>query len=185
MPLLQLTVRLRIRIPFVSRVLLAATCFFSAAIHAACLNSLQAETPNAEFTVHGAVVTHNTTGLMWMRCALGQKWLEERGACGQDDASERLYNWQEALTIAHSTPVAGYADWRLPNKNELASIVERACTGPAINEAIYPDTPLAYFWTSTPSLSVTGFAWRIDFTTGTMVPSEQTNRHHVRLVREL
>lgn len=185
MPLLQPAVPFPLSVQSVSKALLAITCFFSAAIHATCLNSLETEMPTADFTVHGAVVTHNTTGLMWMRCALGQKWLEEKGACGQDDASERLYSWPEALIIAHSTPVAGYADWRLPNKNELASIVERACTGPAINEDIYPDTPLAYFWTSTPSLSVEGFAWRINFTTGTMVPSEQTNRHHVRLVREL
>lgn len=165
-------------------VLLAIMCIFTTNLHAACLDNLQAETPSADFTFSDVVVVHNTTGLMWMRCALGQKWSSEANVCTQDASTERLYTWPEALSIAHSIEVGGYADWRLPNKNELSSIVERACTGPAINEQIYPGTALASFWTSTPSLSVTAFAWRVDFTTGTMVPSEQTNRYNVRLVRE-
>ena len=42
----------------------------------------------------------------------------------------------------------GRNDWRVPNRNELASIVESRCHSPAINGEVFPATPLEWFWTS-------------------------------------
>lgn len=173
-----------LRAPLRSALAVLFLVCLSARLAAACLPNLQAETPTAAFEINGAVAVHKTTGLMWVRCTLGRVWDEQSRSCRPDAGTARLYVWQDALQAAGRVNVAGFTDWRLPNKNELSSLVERACTGPAINEDVFPDTPLESFWTSTPSLAVTGFAWRIHFTTGTMVPAEATNLLNVRLVRE-
>lgn len=166
------------------KVFLALTALVTTAAEAECLNSLRQETPTSSFTLQGPVAIHHSTGLMWMRCSLGQVWQPERSTCVQDANTSRLYNWSEALTAAHNLDLAGHRDWRLPNKNELSSIVERACTGPAINEEVFPDTPLASFWTSTPALALLGYGWRVGFTRGDLVPHDVNNALNLRLVRD-
>jgi hypothetical protein len=52
-------------------------------------------------------------------------------------------------------------DWRLPNKNELASLVEVACVRPAINTSVFPAYILGGFWSSSPSVATQWGAWDI------------------------
>ncbi len=111
-----------------------------------CNNAIPKTTPDNAFTLHNnGTVTHNTTGLMWMRCQLGQTW--DGTTCS---GSSQGYTWSAALQAADSYAFSGYSDWRLPNKNELASIVERACFNPAINSTAFPNTPASYVWSSSP-----------------------------------
>ncbi|MBJ6938275.1 DUF1566 domain-containing protein, partial [Vibrio cholerae] len=88
-----------------------------------------ATTPNTAFNDNGdGTVTHHTTGLIWQRCSLGQSW------DGTDCTGEATtFTWEEALAAAAQHTFAGRNDWRLPNKNELVSIVEYRCYRPAIN----------------------------------------------------
>ena len=82
-------------------------------------------------------MTDTRTGLIWMRCSLGQMW--DGAACS---GTANTYTWQAALQAAFEINsgasnddgdgLAGFAnetDWRLPNRNELESIVERRCCG--------------------------------------------------------
>lgn len=161
-------------------------------------------TPTADFTDNGdGTVTHARTGLVWMRCSLGQTW--DGAACTGTAAT---YTWQQALQVAADVNSgasnadgdgqAGYAgqtDWRLPNRRELESIVERRCYRPAINEALFPNTPYepdvdvriskaGFVWSSSPYVSHAGSAWVVDFGTGGGVYAElKTNALRVRLVR--
>src|SRR5690606_14572885 len=87
---------------------------------ATCRNDITASTPDQDFTLHNdGTATHNSTGLMWMRCSLGQTW--DGSTCTGAASS---FAWQNALVAAQSHSFAGHSDWRLPNKNELASLVE-------------------------------------------------------------
>ncbi|WP_341327143.1 DUF1566 domain-containing protein [Methylotuvimicrobium sp. KM2] len=137
-------------------------------------------TPNQMFIIHDdGTVTHNATTLMWMRCLLGQVW--DGNACS---GSAQIYIWQDALQAANGYSFAGYNDWRLPNKNELISIVERACIGPAINSTVFPYTSnLSTVWSSSQPPDLSSYAFIVEFDSGhTKIPFK-TSYSHVRLVR--
>ena len=149
-----------------------------------CKNNIAATTPDNDFTVHDqGVVTHHVTGLMWMRCSLGQ---ELDGNTCKDDASH--FNWQNALKTADGFSFAGFNDWRLPNKNELESIVEERCHSPAINSSIFPfpsSTYLDWYWSSSPYSSEPGNAWGVHFGPGSVYQDIVNAGGRVRLVRSI
>jgi hypothetical protein len=144
-----------------------------------CKDSIMATAPDANFLVHkDGTVTHNSTGLMWMRCSLGQSW--DGKSCNGTAAN---HTWQGALQAASTSKFAGHSDWRLPNKNELASILEERCNTPAINGTVFPATPPAYYWSSTPYAGLSHGAWSVDFGFGSINASVKSGSILVRLVR--
>ncbi|MDZ7923818.1 MAG: DUF1566 domain-containing protein [Marinagarivorans sp.] len=151
--------------------------------HTECLDNLPHTVPNHRFTIAEGTVTDHKTGLMWLRCTLGQRWNISNQQCELNSQQARTYHWSEALMAANNLTEAGFNDWRLPNKNELASIIEHACTGPAINEAVFPSTALDGFWSSTPGRRDPGLAWHVNFATGTLINREMSALFSVRVVR--
>ena len=128
---------------------LAGTLAFPAGIQAACNANITADAPDSRYTVSGDTVTDKYTGLMWKRC--GEGWSGATCATG----AALSVNWQDALkrvaTVNGSATLGlGFTDWRLPNRNELATLVERLCVTPAINSTIFPGTLSQSYWTSSP-----------------------------------
>ena len=83
-------------------------------------------TPTSDFTDNqDGTVTHKTTGLTWMRCAMGQTWT---GTTCSGSASTYTY----AAAMALTSNFAGKSDWRLPNIVELQTLVERKNYNPTI-----------------------------------------------------
>jgi len=145
-----------------------------------CEETIIATTKDSSFTINSdGTVTDNTTGLKWMRCSLGQEWNGE--TCSGKAAS---FTWSESLKAAAVHKFAGYADWRLPNKNELESIVEGRCFSPAINNSVFPATPAAYYWSSSPYAAHATGAWSVDFGYGTINATIKSGTLHIRLVRD-
>lgn len=168
-----------------SRILYACWLWCVAGLaHGTCVANLPLEAPDSRYWLQGDVIIDQYTGLMWQRCALGQTWSAETSRCQLDLNLQRLFTWSEAISEAQASTLGGYEDWRLPNKNELNSILDRACTGPAVNEAAFPDTTLAAFWTSTPARHTSNYAWQVDFSVGTLVAFDMSTRFSVRLVRQ-
>ena len=105
-------------------------------------------------------VTDPNTGLMW-----------------QKNASE-IKIWSQALSYTESLTLAGYTDWRLPNRNELHSLVDYSRWDPAMDPLLTRSTGLTAYWSSTTaarcSFTIFGpleclesdLAWRIGFTFG-------------------
>ena len=76
----------------------------------------------------------------------------------------------------------GNIAWRLPQKDELESIVATNCKRPAIDETVFPDTPSIQYWTSTPTGP--SYAWVVFFRTGMSTWNFlRTTPFAVRLVR--
>lgn len=125
------------------------------------------------------VVTDLATGLMWKRCSEGQS-----GADCTAGATVFL-DWGSALTRANNAIHAGFSDWRLPNADELHSLVETGCSSPAINPRAFPNTfaGLRIFWSSTTVASSASLAWHIDFDNGNLGYFSKWNGLPVRLVR--
>lgn len=99
-------------------------------------------TPSDDFQiVAGGIAQHTRTGLDWQRCAVGQAWSGDT-CVGESE----LMTWQEALAFANAQD-----GWRLPNVQELASIVEHCRSEPAINRNVFPETRPAGHWSSSPT----------------------------------
>jgi len=119
-------------------------------------------------------VTDNNTGLMWQQSEGGQQ------------------TWEGAITYCEDLSLYDYTDWRLPNKNELNSIVDYEIYDPAIDTNFFPgvfasspDGGALYYWSSTTLASDSSYAWNISFYTG-MVASgylKSNSGCYVRCVR--
>ncbi|MEQ1638511.1 MAG: DUF1566 domain-containing protein [Methylococcales bacterium] len=128
-----------------------------------CVPYISASTPDSQFTNNNdGTVTDIKTGLMWKRCTEGQTF--SGGTCTGVPSNQ---NWQAALQQVKTVNVSGFAgfnDWRLPNINELNSIVEWQCYLPALNLNVFPDTLARSLWSSSSSSNIDygNFAWRAE-----------------------
>jgi len=144
-------------------------------------------------------VTDVSTGLQWMRFALGQTW--QAGKC---TGAARKFHWNGAKAAAEAinreTGYAGCRDWRLPSKEELLSLVYCSsgkpktwndtgwrCEGnyqkPTVFQPAFPNTPSVYFWSGTPDANDSSRAWDVYFNNGFAYGSSQDSESCVRLVR--
>lgn len=128
-------------------------------------------------------VTDDVTGLVWDRATFAGT------ACANgENPSTQTYAWQPALqtaVTANACSHKGHSDWRLPNIQELASLVQRDRSNPAIDVDAFADAPVGRYWSST-SQSPT-HAWNVGFFDGTVdtAPTSDVSayRYRVRLVR--
>lgn len=150
---------------------------------------------------HGdGTVTDVKTGLQWMRCSLGQNW---KGGTCVGEAKE--FAWRAAMkaaeTLNRQNGYAGYRDWRLPTRDELVNLVYCSngrpktwndsgggCQGdydrPTIYQTAFPNTPISYFWSSSPDADNTYFAFYLFFGDGySSSYGDRNHSHRVRLVR--
>ncbi|MCX5902809.1 MAG: DUF1566 domain-containing protein [Proteobacteria bacterium] len=114
-------------------------------------------------------ITDTGTGLMWQKAT-----------------APGTYTWEQALTYCENLtlPAGGYSDWRLPNRNELQSIVDYSRYNPAIDTTYFPDTQAAYYWSSTTDAFSTLIAWSVYFYNGSVASGYgKNNNYYVRAVR--
>ncbi|MBN2782884.1 MAG: DUF1566 domain-containing protein [Campylobacterales bacterium] len=121
----------------------------------------------ADFSKSGDIVTDNTTGLFWQ---------------DNSDAKELTKTWQEAIDYCEALKLGGYSDWRLPNKNELLSIVDYSLYIPSINST-FENITSGYYWSSTTNADSTSYAWDVDFGYGGAGNYGKTGSTYVRCVR--
>ncbi len=104
----------------------------------------------------------------------------------QDDESAKTVEktWSDAIKHCEDLIFAGYSDWRLPNKNELLSIVDYTKYEPAINDAFKNTTTSShYYWSSTAYAFSTVNAWNVDFDDGYTIYNFKNDGSYVRCVR--
>lgn len=159
-------------------------------------SSITPTTPNSRFTnPDNGILTDKETGLMWKKCFEGQSWDDWNiGGISGDGClgSPRTYTWEGALEQAQALNgaggFAGYGDWRVPNINELASIVEESCFDPAINLTVFDKAPVVSdklwlsVWSSSPA-DYDDSAWLMEFSSGFNSTREKSTGLYARLVR--
>ena len=113
-----------------------------------CDETRPATTPDRVFIMHeDGTVKDTRSGLLWMRCALGQSWRE--GRCAFSHITYEFYEAEEAAgKLNRQGGFAGHRNWRVPTLDELASIVEQRCEDPALNTRAFPDNPVTGYWSS-------------------------------------
>jgi len=124
----------------------------------------------ADFSRSGGVVTDSATSLQW-----------------QDDYSDnggsiKTTSWTTAIDYCEALSLGGHTDWRLPNKNELLSIVDYGTYNPAISP-IFQNTSSNFYWSSTTNANYASDAWVVFFYTGYTGDSAKADTLYVRCVR--
>lgn len=141
---------------------------------AKCASEYDREKPDHLYTYNlDGTVTDGETGLMWLKCPLGTTWNPGvDNASASDDSCDGTVtknSWDQILLLADAPTVAGYSDWRLPNKKELASLMDIACSKPAINVTAFPlvDSLLGgKVWSSTAAAHSASKAWGANYNDG-------------------
>jgi len=134
-----------------------ATCHDAAGKEISCIGSGQdAEFrrgipwPHPRFKQQNGVVLDCLTGLFWTQDA---------------NISEFPMMWQEALDYIsdmNEQKAFGYADWRLPNRRELRSLMSHQTRKPALPEGHpFRNIFLGWYWTSTTAAINPAYAWYI------------------------
>ncbi|MSN27333.1 MAG: DUF1566 domain-containing protein [Geobacter sp.] len=122
--------------------------------------------PNPRFSDTGSdMVIDNLTGLTWTKDA---NLIKNRNPGFDADGvgGDGAVSWQHALDYIHKLnqdKYLGYNDWRLPNLNELGSLVNHGQTGASIwlnGQGFINVQPLPY-WTSSTNVVSTGTAWMV------------------------
>ena len=130
--------------------------------------------PSSEYTVDSAAgtVTDAVTGLTWLQAI-----------------PETRFTWQDARAHCACLSIAGHDDWRLPNRVELASIIDYGVSGPAVVSTVFPNTPADWTWTASPYPDATVQPWAVSFDRGMVtsygegVPIETETHNFARCVR--
>jgi len=118
-------------------------------------------------------VTDTETSLMWQQATMDRT----------GDGTPDQMTWGQALDESEHLTLAGYSDWRLPDYNELSSIVDYSRYHPAIDTTVFPDTVSSHYWSSTTYLIYANYAWRVDFDYGNGNYNDKSNSYYVRAVR--
>ena len=137
--------------------------------------------PNSRYRIQGdGTVIDTKTGLMWTQCSLGQTYDSSNVSCS---GSPSGYVWQSALVAASDYDLADYDDWRLPNINELRSLVAYDRYSPSINSDIFPNTQTSSYWSSSPNSDSSSYTWGFSFSDGEDQDLFRSSSYYVRLVR--
>ncbi len=132
------------------------------------------------FVEKGAEVIDARLGLTWKRCSEGQRWHE--GIC---EGRASVFTQQVALSLAQAAnKEPSPTPWRLPNVKELASLADRGCRKPAIDSSAFPATPSNWYWSSSPYVGYSDYAWAVVFAYGSIGNGYRGYKGHVRLVRD-
>ena len=95
------------------------------------------------------------------------------------DLTKRPATWEEAFeaVAALNRQHGGTASWRLPNINELESLVDCSAHSPALpHEHAFKDVREGY-WSSTTSMFETDWAWALYLTTGAVGVGQKKDAH--------
>ena len=122
--------------------------------------------PQPRFEVfQKGVIRDRLTGLYWTQKA---------------DLAPGLVNWEEAFEIIRALNRknwGGFSDWRLPNINELESLVDCATHSPALPQG-HPFLEVReFYWSSTTSFYDPIWAWALYLTKGATGVGMKKDRH--------
>ncbi len=128
--------------------------------------------PDPRFYDNGdGTITDNLTGLMWQ----------------QDGDASGYIEWEPALSYCSDLDLAGYDDWRLPNRKEMLSLLnfEKEYDSNWLNDSGFADIRNDYpYWSSTVVANSTSNIWSYDLSdTESLLEQSWTSDGYVLAVR--
>lgn len=94
--------------------------------------------------------------------ATGLMWVKDPSQIPGGLFASPMY-WYDAINNCENLDYAGWSDWRLPNINELMSIIDHSRYAPAWDPGVFPTPPDIWtpFWSSTTCAPWTDGAWAV------------------------
>jgi hypothetical protein len=147
-------------------------------------------------------VVDNVTGLIWevkvddpaspRHFAHTYSWRQTDSAinggwAGEGDGGQcigSLCDTSALLDVINLQGLCGASDWRIPTREELATLIHSGATLPAMAADYFPLAG-GQVWTWTAAASNTSLAWRVDMETGAVELEGKGSALRVRLVREI
>ena len=121
---------------------------------------------SADFTRDtNAIVTDSSTSLQWQDTTVGTR-----------------VTWQDAIERCENLSLGGHEDWRLPNLNELTSLVDDLKYDAAISN-VFENIASNYYWSSTSHAYSSNYAWIVNFKSGYQFNGIKSHSRYVRCVR--
>ncbi|MCC5813273.1 MAG: InlB B-repeat-containing protein, partial [Leptospira sp.] len=114
-------------------------------------------TPPISLTDEGdGTIRDNISGLIWQKCHSGRN---NDLTCSDNIAEGDTLSWQDALQYCGSLNLATHSDWRLPNRNELLSLVDFSIAGSNKFNTTLFNSPMfnsQQLWSTNPESVVAG-----------------------------
>lgn len=123
---------------------------------------------------HNGTVTDTATHLQW-----------QDTQANQTDTRD----WANAISYCQNLSLDGYTNWRLPNVNELKSLLNYSKDVNSIVSGFkyYAKNPPRIYWTSTSVSGLADYAWVVNFNYGSVIYYHKSGRvtsyYRVRCVR--
>lgn len=131
-----------------------------------------AQSGEGRFTDNGdRTVTDHKTGLMWTKNA----------------SHFEQVSFDEAKKACGDFVLAGYKDWRLPEIQELESLIDKSQAYPALpKSSLFDDVrPGCYYWSATSYEPIPGYAWSVRVEYGNVFGSYKPESQSVWPVRSI
>ena len=131
-------------------------------LYVRCVRGEELEKPNFKIFTEGEdeIVYDYTNNLRWTKVIV------------DDEGKAKELSWKLALQECENLEYAGESDWRLPNINELASIIDYsrtitpASTFPGLTSSIFTTLTSITLWSSTSYVNGPTKAWVADISSG-------------------
>ncbi|MBH2006841.1 MAG: DUF1566 domain-containing protein, partial [Myxococcaceae bacterium] len=95
------------------------------------------------------IVNDTLTGLQW-----------------ESEMNNTTMNWTDSISYCAKRTTGNLSNWRLPNVDELQTLIDYTRPSPCINITVFPGTQTYYYWSSTNSASSSANAWYVNLGTG-------------------
>ena len=151
--------------------------------------------PLAASATEWSCVQDNVTGLIWEVKTDDNSERDKDNtyrwggltAIGRDSSNREggyYDDWNNLVNTANSgNGLCGFTDWRVPDIEELRSIVDYSRTNPSIDINYFPNTRSYWYWSASPYAGNRPYAWRLYFSFGYDYSYYRSRYFPVRLVR--
>ncbi|MCI8857019.1 MAG: DUF1566 domain-containing protein [Clostridiaceae bacterium] len=133
--------------------------------------------PGADWAAGARMIHDRNTGLFWE--------LKSPEAGSVNDCGAR-YTFAECgayLSRLNAARFGGFDDWRLPNRDELRSLMDYGREDCALDPAVFENAPVGDYWTKNVHKKQPWFAWTIFSGFGCAVVKSMESRQYVMAVR--
>ena len=120
-----------------------------------------------DFTRANDVVTDSRSTLEWQ---------------DNNETNSTTKTWIDAINYCENLTLSGKIDWRLPNLNELTSLVDDKRYNSSI-DAIFQNISSNRYWSSTTNVNNNSLVWIVSFSYGGQNYYTKTDSYYVRCVR--
>ena len=127
------------------------------------LTFVMASSASAQFIATKHTVRDLSSGIIWLRCSVGQAWDPAYTSCTGEIV--KLNHSQIDYAIKEAKRQLG-GDWRLPTRTELEGLVCDACPPPKINSKYFPNISPEAYWSSNKNIMNSKMYWSVNFMTG-------------------